>query len=81
MSDMKFTKDETDRIVAKVKRYFTNELDHEIGGFEAEFLTDFFAKEIGPFFYNRGLSDAQTLFNEKVNELGYLIDELEKPTS
>lgn len=81
MSELKFTKGETDRIVAKVKTYFDNELGYDIGGFEAEFLTDFFATEIGPFFYNRGLSDAQTLFNEKVDELGYLIDELEKPTS
>lgn len=79
MSEIKFTKDETDRIVAKVKAYFADELDHEIGGFEAEFLMDFFAKEIGPHFYNRGLSDAHTLFSEKANELGYLIDELEKP--
>ena len=80
MSEIKFTKDETDQIVAKVKAYFNDELGHEIGGFEAEFLIDFFAKEIGPQFYNRGLSDAQRLFAEKADELGYLIDELEKPT-
>lgn len=81
MSEIKFTKDETDRIVSKVKEYFDSELDQEIGAFEAEFLTEFFAKEIGPHFYNRGLSDAQTLFSEKSDEIGYLIQELEKPTS
>ncbi|MBL4567669.1 MAG: DUF2164 domain-containing protein [Porticoccus sp.] len=80
MSDIKFSKNETDRIVSKIKRYFNDELDQEIGGFEAEFLMGFFAKEIGPYFYNQGISDAQTLFTEKAEELGYLVQELEKPT-
>lgn len=79
MSDIKFSKDETDRIVYKIKAYFSDELDQEIGGFDAEFLIEFFGKEIGPFFYNRGLSDAKTLFSEKAEELNYSIQELEKP--
>ena len=80
MSDIKFSKDETDRIVSKIKRYFNDELDQDIGGFEAEFLIEFIANEIGPYFYNRGLSDAYVLFTEKSEEVGYLIQELEKPT-
>jgi len=80
MSDIKFSRDEKERIVKKVETYFSNELDQEIGNFEAEFLIDFFADEIGAYFYNRGLNDAQTLFTEKVEELGYTIQELEKPT-
>ncbi len=79
MSDIKFSKDNTDRVVSKIKAYFESELDQDIGGFEAEFLIDFFAKEIGPHFYNKGLEDAHALFSEKANELGYLIQELEKP--
>jgi uncharacterized protein (DUF2164 family) len=80
MSDIKFSKKETDLMVAKVKDYFNDELDQEIGGFEAEFLIDFFAKEIGPYFYNRGLADAQVVFAEKAEEISYLVEELEKPT-
>ncbi len=79
MCEIKFSKDETDKIVGKVKAYFNDELDQDIGGFEAEFLIDFFAKEIGSYFYNRGLSDAHTLVTEKSEELGYLIQELEQP--
>ncbi|MAY43291.1 MULTISPECIES: DUF2164 domain-containing protein [unclassified Neptuniibacter] len=79
MSEIKFTKDETDRIVSKIKTYFNDELDQDIGGFEAEFLIDFFAKEIGPFYYNKGLSDAQDLFSQQAEELNYQIHELEKP--
>ena len=80
MSEIKLSKDAIELLVEKIKRYFADELDSEIGGFEAEFLIDFFAKEIGPYFYNSALNDAHTLFSEKADELGYLINELEKPT-
>ena len=58
MSEIKFSREEKERIVKKVETYFSNELDQEIGNFEAEFLIDFFADEIGAYFYNRGLNDA-----------------------
>lgn len=80
MTEIKLSKDEKDRVIHKIKNYFEAELQQDIGGFEAEFLIDFFAKEIGPYFYNQGLSDAQTLFSDKADELSYLIQELEKPT-
>jgi uncharacterized protein (DUF2164 family) len=79
MKELKFSKDETDRVVAKIKSYFTDELNQDIGGFEAEFLIDFFAEEIGPHFYNRGIADAAQLFSEKTEEISYLVQELEKP--
>ncbi|MBB3048491.1 uncharacterized protein (DUF2164 family) [Litorivivens lipolytica] len=81
MEDIKFSPDETDRIVAKLKRYFEDELGQEIGAFEAEFLMEFIAKEMGPYFYNRGLMDAHALFAEKTEEIGYLVQELERPVS
>ncbi len=79
VNDMKFSKEESDIVVSKVKKYFIEEFDYDIGGFEAEFSIEFFAKEIGPYFYNRGLSDAYSLFSEKAEEVGYLVQELEKP--
>ncbi len=79
MSDVKLTQDELDRLVVKIKRYFDEELGQDIGAFEAQFLIEFFAREVGPAFYNQGLSDAHSLLNEKVEELSYQIQELEKP--
>lgn len=79
MNEIKFSKDQKDRIVSKVKAYFADEMQQEIGSFEAEFLIDFFAREIGAHYYNRGLFDAQQIFNEKMEDLGYLLQELEKP--
>ena len=80
MDRLEFTPEEKDQIVRKVKMYFSEELDQEIGNFDAQFLIDFFAEEIGAYFYNRGLYDAQALLSEKVDELADSIYELEKPT-
>ena len=79
MSDITFSPDQKARMVSKIKAYFDEELQQDIGGFEAEFLIDFFAREIGPHFYNRGLFDAQQVLTEKMDEVGYVLQELEKP--
>lgn len=79
MKDIEFSQEQKERIISKIKTYFADELQQDIGGFEAEFLLDFFAREIGPYIYNRGLFDAQQVFNEKMEDLGYLFQELEKP--
>ncbi|MBY6211281.1 DUF2164 domain-containing protein [Microbulbifer agarilyticus] len=80
MEKLKFSEEEKRQIVQKVKIYFTEELDQDIGNFDAEFLIDFFSDEVGAYFYNRGLYDAQALFSKKVDELGESIYELERPT-
>jgi len=79
MSDITFSPDQKARMVSKIKAYFEDELGQDIGGFEAEFLIDFFAKELGAHFYNRGLFDAQQVLTEKMDEVGYVMQELEKP--
>jgi uncharacterized protein (DUF2164 family) len=38
------TKEQTTQIIAKIKTYFSTELNQEIGGFEAEFLIGFSQK-------------------------------------
>ncbi|HEY7775791.1 MAG TPA: DUF2164 domain-containing protein [Kineobactrum sp.] len=81
MSAVKFSDAEKEQIVSKVKGYFREELDQDIGSFEAEFLIDFFTRELGAHFYNRGLYDAQTVLAAKLEELGDSILELEKPTT
>jgi len=79
MSDITFSPDQKARMVSKIKAYFEDELGQDIGGFEAEFLIDFFATELGAHFYNRGLFDAQQVLTEKMDEVGYVMQELEKP--
>lgn len=79
--EIEFSRQEKELMAQKVKVYFRDELNQDIGGFDAEFLVDFFAREMGGFFYNRGLYDAETLITEKVSEISDQLLELEKPVS
>ncbi len=80
MADIEFTKDEKEILVKKIKLYFTEELDQNIAQFDAEFLLDFFTEEVGPYFYNRGLYDAQALLESKIETISEGFYEIEKPT-
>jgi len=80
MADIKFTEDEKAVVVRKIQLYFAEELRQEIGQFDAEFLLDFFSGEVGPYFYNRGLYDAQAILSSKLDDLSESICLLERPT-
>lgn len=73
-----FSNEEKEAMVAKLQRYFSDELDQEIGQFDADFLLDFFAEEIGKLFYNRGLYDAQAILESRMDNIVEAISELEK---
>lgn len=79
MTVIKFSKEEKEQIIPLVQKYINVELDMDIGGFEAEFLVDFFSKEIGGFIYNRALLDVHTLLEKRLDTLSESIYELEKP--
>lgn len=80
MEDIKFNSDEKAQIVNKIQLYFNEELDQKIGQFDAEFLLDFFAEEIGSYFYNRGLYDAMQVIDERIETVKDALFEIEKPT-
>ena len=80
MALFNFLKPEKDAITQKIQEYFARELDQEIGKFEAGFLLTFFAEEIGPYFYNKGLQDSQALLRKRMDEITNAVDSLEKPT-
>lgn len=81
MSTIEFTNEEKELLSEKIQDYFAQEMDQELGRFDAEFLLDFFSKEIGPYFYNRALYDAQVIIQSKVETLNDAISEIEKPTT
>lgn len=87
MAAIRFEAEEKAAIVRRIQLYFDQELRQEIGRFDAEFLLDFaeflldfFAEEIGGYFYNRGLYDAQAVLAARVDDLNEAIVQLEKPT-
>lgn len=80
MAEITFIRDERDIICRKIQLYMREELEQEVGQFDAGFLLDFFAEEIGPYFYNRGLYDAQAILESRLENIAEAIYEIEKPT-
>lgn len=80
MSDIKFSSEEKTLIVAKLQRYFSEELKQPIGRFDAEFLIDFISEEIGGYYYNRGVYDAQTVVAARLEDIGDQLFQLERRT-
>jgi uncharacterized protein (DUF2164 family) len=80
-NEIRFSDSDKALLVQKLQRYFAEELDRELGRFDAEFLLDFIAKEIGGCFYNQGLYDARAVLEKHVENLGEAIYQLEKPAS
>jgi len=80
MSEIKFTTDERATLVAKLKAYFSREMEQDIGQFECEFLLNFISKELGAHYYNKGLNDAQLIVTSKLDDIADAFYEMEKIT-
>ncbi len=80
MSGIAFDKDEKAVIVRRIQLYFSEELKQSIGQFDAEFLLDFIGQELGAYFYNRGLHDAQAAIAARLEDVQDALYQLEQPT-
>ncbi|WP_420477588.1 DUF2164 domain-containing protein [Brevundimonas sp. FT23028] len=78
MTPIRFSREEIAAITAKLRPYFRDELDVELRDLPAEMLIDFLAREIGPFFYNRALYDAQAVLKQKADDLAEAVAGLER---
>lgn len=74
-----FSRDEKRALVLKVRDYFDTELDQPIGDIGAEMLIDFLQEDIGAFYYNKGLHDAQALLRQQIDSFDDAVYALEKP--
>jgi uncharacterized protein (DUF2164 family) len=66
---IKFSKEEKELLVPKIKKYLQDELDVEVGSFDAEFLLDFFNKEVGKHIYNKALNDMRDEFSIRIDSI------------
>ena len=69
MKPIQFSREETADITAKLRAYFRDELEIDLAALPAEMLLDFLGREIGPFFYNRAVYDAQALVAKKAEDI------------
>ena len=80
MAVIEFSSGEKEILVRRIQAYMREELEQEVGQFDAEFLLDFFAEEVGAYFYNRGLYDARAVLESRLEDITEAIYEIEKPT-
>jgi len=69
VSEIILSKEQKLSATTKLQEYFEQELDRELGQFEAEFLLEFIMKELGSSIYNQALYDAQSLLTAKIEDV------------
>jgi len=79
MDKITFKREEKRVLIGKIRDYFDSELDEPIGEVGAELLLDFLQEDIGAFYYNKGLHDAQAAFRQQAESFDDAIYALEKP--
>ena len=78
MSKIEFIPLQKEQLIQKLQKYMSNELDVDLGQFDADFFLDFISKEMGNLYYNQGLHDAQTVLTDKMDSLTDAIYQLEQ---
>ncbi len=78
MKQIVFSKENRAEIVARLQRYFAEEMDQPLGALPAEMLLGFFTEAMGGFYYNQGLADAQATFTAALDEINDRIYALER---
>lgn len=79
MKKIQLDADDKADLVRRLQTYFEDELEHELGTFDAGFLLDFLTETLGPHFYNRGLVDARAVFEKRIEGVMEAIYEIEMP--
>jgi len=72
------SREEKERLLLRVQRHLSDEAEVELGRFEGEALVDLVAALIGPFYYNKGLRDAQALLARQVDQINDALYEMER---
>jgi uncharacterized protein (DUF2164 family) len=66
---IELSKQDIEQIVPSIRKYFKEELEQEISEMRAKLLLNYFLKEIAPFAYNKGVSDAEAFMRARVEDL------------
>ena len=77
MSEVQLQPAEKDEAIKQLQTYLQEELQLEIGAFDAGFLLEFFVEHIAYRYYNQGLAAALAAMSTKLEEASDMVYELE----
>ena len=66
---LEFPTETKKQALESIKRFFTEEMENDIGDLKANTVLCFFLEELAPSVYNRAVSDAQGRVMESVGDL------------
>lgn len=66
---IKLTKEQEEIVSGELQRYFASNTDFELSQFGALQLIDFLNENIGKYYYNKAITDAENFMNDKVADL------------
>ncbi|MEP6779953.1 MAG: DUF2164 domain-containing protein [Gemmatimonadaceae bacterium] len=78
-SGIKIGDDARKLAIASLRRYFTENMEEEIGDLKADLLLDFVIAEIGPTIYNQAVTDAKDVVQEAAMDMTGVLDRAEFP--
>jgi uncharacterized protein (DUF2164 family) len=62
-------KEKKDEMILKIKNYFLNERDEEIGDLASIMIFEFIIEELSAEFYNQGVYDSYKYMNDRCEDL------------
>ena len=66
---IKLTKEKKEEMIEKIKNYYFNERDEEIGNLGASLFLDFIINDLAVEFYNQGVYDSFLYMNDRCEDL------------
>jgi uncharacterized protein (DUF2164 family) len=74
---IELTKAQSERAREKLKTYFEDNFEMEIGNLRTDIFLDFISEEIGLYYYNKGIADASQYMEDRASDmLLLLMDEM-----
>lgn len=66
---IELSKEKRDEMILKIKNYFLNERDEELGDLASIMIFEFISEELAAEFYNQGVYDSYKYMNDRCEDL------------
>lgn len=67
--DFNISRDEKEKMKEEIKKFFYEERDEDLGDLASEIVLDFFIEKLAKDFYNLGVNDAKSYFEERLENV------------
>ncbi|GAA0122600.1 MAG: DUF2164 domain-containing protein [Clostridium argentinense] len=68
-SKIKLSKEKREEMISKIKNYFLEEREEELGDLACGMILDFIIEELSNEFYNQGVYDSYKFMNDRIEDL------------